>query len=119
MKRARSEKLQRLKPRESSDPLDVLYAGLGFLGVLYESQLVYVKHEMEQPALSEHDQQFVENLQAAHALGVDLFSRLFARQELDADVLQHLQQTSAQALKQLAQEGKRFVDFIEKERTKQ
>jgi hypothetical protein len=113
---ARSNKLQRLKPPEPNDPLDIFYAGLGYLGVLYESQLVYVKHRTEQPVLSERDEQFLENLQAAHELFVDLSSRLFSRHELDVDVLQNFQQTSTLALKQLAEEGKRFVNLIKEER---
>ncbi|MFL6335532.1 MAG: hypothetical protein ACJ754_19660 [Pyrinomonadaceae bacterium] len=119
MKEERPDKLQRLKPQEpATDPLDLMYAGLGYLGVWYESQLVFIKHEMEKEELSERDEELVQSLQAVHVLGVELFSRLFARQPPSENVLRAFHQSTAQAMKHLAHEGKRFVEQIEEGRNK-
>jgi hypothetical protein len=114
MKEEQPNKLRRMKRQEPSiDSLDLLYASIGYLGVLYESQLVFLKHEMEKPESSDQDDHLIKSLQATHVLAVDLVSRFFARQPLDVNDLQNLHQTTVQAMKQLALEGKRFVDFIE------
>lgn len=119
MKEERPDKLQLLKQQEPSiDPLDLLYAGIGYLGVLYESQLVFIKHEMEKEELSERHEELIQCLQATHVLAVDMFSRLFSRQPQNENVLRALQQSTAQAMKQLAHEGKRFVDHIDEGRNK-
>ncbi len=117
MKEQLLDKSQALKrPEPTIDPLDLLYAGIGYLGILYESQLVFLKHEMEKPEPSDHDDQLIENLQAAHVLAVDLLSCFFARQPLDKPTVRNLQQTTTQAVKQLARDGQRFVALIEEGR---
>ncbi|SRR6266498_1184361 len=119
MKEKPPDKLQPFKQQEPSiDPLDLLYAGIGYMGVWYESQMVFIKHEMEKEELSERDEDLIQGLQATHALAIDLFSRLFSRQSPDENILRALHQSTAQAMKQLAHEGKRFVDHIEEGRNK-
>jgi len=93
-------------------PLDVFYAGLGYIGVLYESQLVYFKDALEKTEACDRDRQLVDGLQAAHILGVNLFSSLLAWTPPDEATLQNLLQANAVAVKQLALEGKNFVEQV-------
>ena len=113
MREERPDQLQPLARQEPSiDPLDLLYAGIGYLGLLYEGQLVFIKHEMEKEEPSERDEELVQCLQATHVLAVDLFARLFSRQPPDEDVLRAFHRSTTQAMKQLAREGKEFVDHM-------
>src|SRR5713226_7392690 len=94
--------LRHVKEQPSIQPLDVFYAGSGYLGFLYESQLVYCKQAIENADASEQYVQLVESLQAAHTLAVEVVSRVFARQPLDEQALRRFQEINGEAMGKLA-----------------
>ena len=105
---------RRREPEDTIHPLDLLYAGIGYLGLLYEGQLLYLKNEMEKSV--NPDEELIDTLRSTYIFGVEAVSRLFSRQlppqeNLMEDSINH----GAKALKQLASQGKRFIDTIEKE----
>jgi hypothetical protein len=94
------------------DPVDVLYAALGYMGVLYEAQLVYVKQGLEKAAASNSGDDLVATLGAMHSLAVDACAQMFAGQPLDEAALREVLQANGRVVTRLAAEGREFLSQV-------
>lgn len=100
LKRAKSA------PDTGVDPLGIVHVGLGCLGVLYESQLVYVKHRLEKMEPSDGSDPLVATLEGAHALAVEVVSRLVTGEPIDPALFPDLLAANGRAIEGLAAEGR-------------
>jgi hypothetical protein len=100
-----------------ADPLDLFYASVGYLGVFYESQLVYFKHELDAKEASASSDNLIQSLQAMQTFVLNLISRNAVGVPLNQSVREFLD-ANRQAVQQLAIEGKALVQQIEQERRK-
>ncbi len=99
-----------------SDPLELFYAGIGYIGVLYESQLVYIKHELDAISPSDPADQMIQSMQAGHAFLVDLLSRGGAAGAPLNQSVGELVEANRGAVQQLAAEGRDLMKRIQEER---
>ena len=100
LKRAKSA------PDTAVDPLGIVHVGLGCLGVLYESQLVYVKHQLEKAESSDGTDPLVATLEGAHALAVEVVSRLITGEPIDPALFPDLLAANGRTIDGLAAEGR-------------
>lgn len=100
LKRAKSA------PDTAIDPLGIVHIGLGCLGVLYESQLVYVKHQLEKMESSDGDVPLIATLEGAHALAVEIVSRLMTGEPIDPALFPDLLAANSRTIEGLAAEGR-------------
>jgi hypothetical protein len=98
-----------------ADPLELFYAGVGYLGVFYESQLVYLKHELDANAAPDPADHLIKTLESAHAFAVNLISRNPVGVPLNQAV-RELVEANRGAVQKLAVEGKDLVQRIQEER---
>jgi hypothetical protein len=100
LKRAKSA------PETGVDPLGIVYVGLGCLGVLYESQLVYVKHRLETMEPSADSDPLIDTLEGAHALAVEIATRLVTGEPIDPSLFPDLVAANGRTIDGLAAEGR-------------
>jgi ubiquinone biosynthesis protein len=100
LKRAKSA------PDAGVDPLGIVHVGLGCLGAFYESQLVYVKHQLEKSESSEGADPLVAALEGAHALAVEVVSRLMTGEPIDPALFPDLLAANGRTIDGLAAEGR-------------
>jgi hypothetical protein len=100
--------LKRIKsePDAALDPLGVVHVGLGCLGMFYESQLVYVKHRLEKTEASDAPDPLIDTLESAHALAVEVVSRLVTGEPIDPASFPELLAANGRAIDGLAAEGR-------------
>lgn len=100
--------LKRVKsaPEGGIDPLGVVHVGLGCLGLLYESQLVYVKHRLDQSDSSDSTDPLIDTLESAHALAVEVVTRLVTGEPIDPALFPELLAANGRAIDGLAAEGR-------------
>jgi voltage-gated potassium channel Kch len=99
-------KRQKSVSEASVDPLGIVHVGLGCLGVFYESQLVYVKHRLERAGA---DDPLVATLEGAHALVVEVVSRLMAGESIDLTSFPDVLAANGRTIEGLAAEGRDFL----------
>jgi hypothetical protein len=95
-----------------AEPLSLFHVGLGCLGVLYESQLVYLKHELDKIESCDRDAPLVATLEGAHALAVEILSRLTAGEPVDFAAFPDLLAANGRALEGLAAEGRDLLERL-------
>jgi hypothetical protein len=119
-----SETLPPLRPklkRQSSprmavaDPLELFYAGVGYLGVFYESQLIYLKHELDACAAPDPSDHLIPTLQAAQAFVLNLVCQNSGGVPLNQSIRDFIE-ANRPAVQQLAAEGKELVRRVHEER---
>ena len=112
-----NQNLKRRANRRSpvADPLELFYAGIGYLGVFYESQLVYFKSELDAASVPDAADHLIQSLEAAQAFAVNLMSRNPAGVPLNQSVYELIEANRA-AVQQLAVDGKELVQRIQEER---
>jgi hypothetical protein len=100
LKRAKSA------PDAGVDPLGIVHVGLGCLGVFYESQLVYVKYRLEKAESSDRPDPLVAALEGAHALGVEVVTRLITGEPIDPSLFPDMLAANGRTIDGLAAEGR-------------
>ena len=120
MSDAPSSRKQSLKRRANprmpvADPLELFYAGVGYLGVFYESQLVYFKQELDAGATPDPSDQLIKTLESAQALALNLISRNTVGVPLNQTVNEFIA-ANKDAVHKLAADGKDLVRWIQEER---
>jgi len=98
-------------------PLELFYAGIGYLGVFYESQLIYFKHQLETKDASGSDDTLIRSLEALQGFLVNLVADRPARVPLK-QAMWELMEANRPAIRQLASEGRELVQRVEEERRK-
>jgi hypothetical protein len=98
-----------------ADSLNIFYASVGYLGVVYESHLVYLKHELDACAAPESSDRIIETLQSVQSFVSNLVSRDPKGQPLNQTVIEFIE-ANQPAVQQLAAEGKELVRKIHEER---
>ena len=107
---------RRANPRKPvADPLELFYAGVGYLGVFYESQLVYFKHELDASAMPDPSDQLIKTLETAQALALNLISRNTVGVPLNQTMSEFIE-ANQDAVHKLAADGKNLVQWIQEER---
>lgn len=112
----RSRTLRRKKTEPAAPPVkpaDLVYAAVAYLGVLYECQMTYVKHELEKPRTADQDQ-LVETLEALHNLSLQIMTRVIANEPVDPDRLNEILEQNGRVIARLAEEGKHLVSGIKR-----
>jgi hypothetical protein len=116
---ATDERGPRLKRKKATprardyDPLDVMYAAAGYLGVLYESQLVYLKVALEKGDANAEDDHVIAVLQSMHNIAVEFAASTFSREPVDYDAIRAAIKVDEKALRELAADGRKLVRMLE------
>jgi hypothetical protein len=116
--RSGQRNLKRIKTKRMpvADPLQLFYAGIGYLGVIYESHLVYLKQELEKD-FSGSENVLVTSLESVRGFMQNVAASQPAGVPLNRTVREFVQ-ANQPAIQQLAAEGKGLMERIEEERRK-
>jgi hypothetical protein len=97
-----------------ADPLDLFYAGIGYLGVFYESQLVYLKTQLETPG--DHDS-IMRTMESIQALLLRTIAQYPANAPLNQTVREFVE-ANQESVQGLALDGRLMAHRIEEEMRK-